>query len=219
MRATLQGAIALPESAEEAIKMPLHLEDPDLSDGLLSPPAHIRHRLHRDARRPCDRPQRQRRPPPQEFLDPGTGGGRQGRAAGVLALGLGPLHPRLHPLGDQRALELGQARHDAEQELALRGGGVRALVVADEVNPEALELRERIDELAQGAGEAVVAPDQQHVELPPAGSLEHGAVLLAVVAGAAGVVDILVGYGEATPLGVLAQLPQLRLRVLPPVDR
>ena len=39
----------------------------------------------------------------------GTGEGRKGGAAGVLALGLGPLHPRLHPLGDQRALELGRA--------------------------------------------------------------------------------------------------------------
>jgi hypothetical protein len=137
----------------------------------------------------------------------------------VLALGLGPLHPRPHPLGDQGPLELGQARHDAEEELALRGRGVRALVVADEVDAQALELGERVDQLAQGAGEAVVAPDQQDVELPPAGGLEHGAVLLAVVAGPAGEIDILVRDGEAAPLGVLAQLPQLRLRVLPSVNR
>ena len=114
---------------------------------------------------------------------------------------------------------LPQRGHDPEQELALRGGGVRALVVADEVDAQALKLGERVDELTQGAGEAVVAPDQEHVELPAAGGLEHGAVLGAIVAGAARVVDVLARDGEAAPLGVLAQLPQLRLRVLPAVDR
>src|SRR5215218_5129661 len=73
--------------------------------------------------------------------------GREGRAAGVLALGLGPLHAGLHPLGDQRALELGQTRHDAEQQLALRGRGVGPLVVADEVDAQALKLGKRVDQL------------------------------------------------------------------------
>jgi hypothetical protein len=36
-----------------------------------------------------------------------------------------------------------------------------------EVDAEAVELLEDVDELARGAGEAVVAPDQQDVELPP----------------------------------------------------
>jgi hypothetical protein len=114
---------------------------------------------------------------------------------------------------------LPQRGHDAEQQLALRGGGVRPLVVADEVDAQALKLGERVDQLAQGAGEAVVAPDQEHVELPAAGGLEHGAVLGAIVAGAARVVDVLAFDREAPALGILAQLPELRLRVLPPVDR
>jgi hypothetical protein len=81
---------------------------------------------------------------------------------------------------------------------------------ADEVDAEALELRKRVDELAHRAGEAVVPPDQQDVELPAAGGLEHGAVLGAVVLGAARMVDVLVRDREAAPIGVLAQLPRHR---------
>jgi hypothetical protein len=51
--------------------------------------------------------------------------------------------------------------------------------------------------------------DQEHVELPAPGGLEHGAVLGAVVFGAARVVDVLARDGEAPALGSLAQLPQL----------
>src|SRR4051794_38037104 len=48
---------------------------------------HIRYCLHRHARLLRNGTQRKRRRLPQELLDLGTGEGRQGRAAGVRALG------------------------------------------------------------------------------------------------------------------------------------
>ena len=46
---------------------------------------------------------------------------RDPRPPHVLALRLGARHARLDPFGDERALELRQARNDAEDQLALRG--------------------------------------------------------------------------------------------------
>src|SRR4051812_50079756 len=82
-----------------------------------------------------------------------------------------------------------------------------------------LELAQRVDQRPGQAGEPVVAPDQEHVEAPLAGGLEHGAVLGPIVLGAAGVVDVLVRERESSPLGILPELAELGLRVLAPIGR
>src|SRR4051812_19391276 len=82
-----------------------------------------------------------------------------------------------------------------------------------------LELAQRVDQRPGQAGEPVVAPDQEYVEAPLAGGLEHGAVLGPIILGAAGVVDVLVRERESSPLGILPELAELGLRVLAPIGR
>src|SRR3954453_15033346 len=139
---------------------------------------------------------------------------RDRRSAGALALRLGPGHPRLDALADERALELGQVGHHAEHELALRRGRVHVLLVADERYAPRLELAERVDQRPGGAGEAVVAPDQHDIELALTRGLEEPLVPRPRLGGARGVVDELADDAEAAALGVLAQGPELGLGVL-----
>src|SRR3954454_10162387 len=67
---------------------------------------------------------------------------------------------------------------------------------------------------ARRAGEAVVAPDQHHIELALARGLEEPLVPGPRLGRAGGVVDELADHGEAAALGVLAQRPELGLGVL-----
>lgn len=136
----------------------------------------------------------------------------------MFTLSLGTSHAGTHPLGNERALELCQAGHDAKLQPALRGGGVGSLAVADEGDAQALELGQSVDELAQRSGEAIVLPHQEYIELPPACILEHGSIALTVVLGTAGVIDVLGHDGEASTLGVLAQRQELGVGVLSAVD-
>ena len=139
---------------------------------------------------------------------------RDRRSRDALALGPGPGHAGAHPLTDQRALELGEARHHTEHQLALRGRGVDVLLVADEVDAERPELHERVDERLGRAGEAVVAPDQDDVDRALAHGLHEALELRPVVVGARGEVDELDGDLKAAARGVLAELAQLGLGIL-----
>src|SRR3954449_10825685 len=67
---------------------------------------------------------------------------------------------------------------------------------------------------ARGAGEAVVAPDQHHIELALARGLEQPLVPRPALGGAGGVVDELADHGEAATLCILAQGSELGLGVL-----
>jgi hypothetical protein len=134
--------------------------------------------------------------------------------AGPLPLCLSPGHAGLYPLANERTLELGQVGHHPEHELALRRGRVHVLLVADESHPARLELTERIDQRPGRAGEAVVAPDQHHIEPALADDLEELLVLRPGLGRAGGMVDELPDHDEAAPLGVFAQGSELGLRVL-----
>src|SRR3712207_8050487 len=57
---------------------------------------------------------------PMQLGDPPPGRLRDRRPAGPLALRLGPRHPGLDPLADQRALELGQRSEEHTSELQSR---------------------------------------------------------------------------------------------------
>jgi hypothetical protein len=137
--------------------------------------------------------------------------------AGPLPLRLSSGHARFYSLAYKRALELGEVRHHAEYELALRRGRVHVLLIADESHSPRLELAERIDECPGRAGEAIVAPDQHHIELALAYGLEKLLVLLPGLGRTGGMVDILPHHAEAAPLGILAQGLQLGLGVLSPI--
>ena len=60
----------------------------------------------------------------------------------------------------------------------------------------------------------ILAPDQQHVELPATGGLQHGTILGAIVSAAAGVVNELTDDRKAAMLGILAELAKLRFGIL-----
>ncbi len=136
----------------------------------------------------------------------------------MLALGFGPGHAGAHALADKGALKLRQRGHDVENQLARGRGRVDVFLVGDEVHAQALEFLQRVDQRLDGAGEAVVAPDQHRVELPFLGGGHHAFVLGPFLAGTRGLVDVFFDDGEAPPLGILAQRPQLRLWVLPFVE-
>jgi len=85
---------------------------------------------------------------------------------------------------DEVAFELGQGGKDVEDELAAGGGGVDCLLQAAEPDATLSQAGDGVDQVAQGAAQAVELPDDQGV----AGAeliqelLEDGAV----AAGAAG---------------------------------
>ena len=80
---------------------------------------------------------------------------------------------RAHPPPNQLALELRNRREDPEHQPAVRGGRIHALVKADEVNSERVELAQGVHQLPQGACEAVIPVDQHRVELPSLGVCEE----------------------------------------------
>src|SRR4051794_18142362 len=104
-----------------------------------------------------------------------------------------------------------------KEQPAHRRGGVDRLGVADEVDAEIPEFLKRGDERPEGAGEAVVFPDQHAIEAPPACVGHHGLELrrpLAAPRVAGDRLDVLAINDEAATLGVVPQLAQLQLRVL-----
>lgn len=71
-----------------------------------------------------------------------------------------------------------------------------------------------VDQRLGGARKPVVAPDQYRVELPFLGRRHHPSILGSFIAGTRGLVYVFFDHGEAPPLDVFAQRPQLRSRVL-----
>ena len=78
---------------------------------------------------------------------PGPGGGQPGGRA----------------FADEVAFELGQGREDMEDELAAGGGGVDRLLEAAEPDPAVGEAGDGVDQVPEGAAEAVEFPDDQGV--------------------------------------------------------
>jgi hypothetical protein len=76
--------------------------------------------------------------------------------------GVGDTGP--HTFRNQIAFELGDGTHDVEQKLAAWGRGIDALGEADEINPQRSEFFEAIDQVLDGAGEAVEFPHQDNIE-------------------------------------------------------
>jgi len=91
-----------------------------------------------------------------------------------LALRLGAFQPRLDPVADHGALELGEDAHHLEKRLASRGRGVHALLVKVQVNPEGVQLREERHKVLQAAPQAVHRPCDDHIEAATCGILPHG---------------------------------------------
>jgi hypothetical protein len=106
----------------------------------------------------------------------------------VAAPGPGGGQPSGGAFADAVAFELGQCGEDVEDKLAARGGGVDRLLEAAEPDAALSQDGDGVDQMPQGAAEAVQFPDDQGVAGPQLVEelLEGGAV----GAGAAG------GLGE-----------------------
>ena len=71
--------------------------------------------------------------------------------------------PGTGPFPDEVALELGQRAEDVKDQFAARGGGIDALGQAAQANLALLEGGDDLDEVPQGAAQAVQAPDDQGI--------------------------------------------------------
>ena len=90
--------------------------------------------------------------------------------------------PRPHAPSDQLPLKLSDRGEDAKDQPAIRCAGVHALVQADEMNPERVELSQCVHEVPQRARESIVSIHEDRVELPPLGigeqAIQRGAGFL-----------------------------------------
>src|SRR5215213_8385897 len=119
----------------------------------------------------------------------------------MAAAGPGGGQPRGRAFPNQVAFELGQGGEDMEDELAARSGGVDRLLEAPEPNPTLGQPGDGVDEMPEGAAEAVEFPDDQGVTGPQLVQelLEDGAVG-AGAAGGLGEDAVAAGRGEGVDL-------------------
>ena len=92
---------------------------------------------------------------------------RPPRSPDALALRTRQCQAGAHPLADELALELGDRGEDAEDESAVGCGSIYALMNRDKLDSERIEFTQCVYQLAQAAGETVVAVDHDCVNLAP----------------------------------------------------
>jgi len=101
-----------------------------------------------------------------ERADRGLVTGAQAGVAAHAAPGACRMEAGFGALGDQRPLELGDGAQHLEREHALRRRGVDRVTQGSEVRAARFELLDRREQVADGAGEAVEAHDDQGVVGP-----------------------------------------------------
>src|SRR3989442_13417491 len=84
---------------------------------------------------------------------------REGRPPQAPPLQLRPAHPRSHPLHDQVALQFADGGDDYRDRPAQRPARVQLLPEADELHPQAVQLVQGFQKVADAAGQPVAAPD------------------------------------------------------------
>jgi hypothetical protein len=89
--------------------------------------------------------------------------GQDPGAAAAAATDPGGGQPGGRAFADEVAFELGQGGKDVEDELAARGGGVDGLLEAAEPYALVGQVGDGVDQVAEGAAEAVEFPDDQGV--------------------------------------------------------
>ena len=100
-------------------------------------------------------------------------------------------HPGPYPLDDQVALELGDGPDDDHNGPAQRSAGVDLLAEAYELDVEPVQLVEHFQEVFHRPGDPVRSPDQDDIELTPAGVPHQG------------IESRTLGFGSADPVGIL----------------
>jgi len=137
-----------------------------------------------------------------------------GLPADVPALEPGAPHAGAHPLDDQVAFKLRDRTDDDDDSPAQRAGRIDRLAEADELDVEAIELVQDLEEVPGRACDAITGPDQDDVELTAAGIPHQVAEPWSAGLHPADPVRVLVDDLITTLRGHLAQIVQLGLRVL-----
>jgi hypothetical protein len=147
---------------------------------------------------------------PERYMEFVTRQHRRPAAAAAASPGSG--QPSGGAFADEVAFELGQGCEHVEHQLAARGGGVDRLLEAAEPDPAVGQLGDGVDQVAQGAAEAVQFPDDQGVTGPQlvqdlgegeavgagtAGGLDKHAVAAGALEGVNLELGLLVGGGDA----------------------
>ena len=115
--------------------------------------------------------------------------------------GPGRGQPGAGAFADQVAFELGQGREHVEDELAARGGGVDRLLQAPEPDATVGQAGDGLDQVAEGAAEAVEFPDDQGVAGPQlVQDLLEDRAVGAGAAGGLGEHPVAAGRGERVDL-------------------
>jgi hypothetical protein len=90
-------------------------------------------------------------------------GGQHRRSAATATPGPGGRQPGGGAFADEVAFELGQGAKDVEDELAAGGGGVDRLLQTAEPDATVGESGDGVDQMPEGAAEAVEFPDDQGI--------------------------------------------------------
>ena len=138
----------------------------------------------------------------------------KGLASDVAAFELCPPHAGPDPLDDQVALQLGDRSDDDHHRTAQRTSGIDLLAEADELDIEPVQLIEHLQEVLHRPGDTIGSPDQDDLELAPAGVPHQRIEPRAFGFGPADPVGILFDDLIPTLLGHLTEVVELGLRVL-----
>lgn len=136
-------------------------------------------------------------------------------AGGLAARHSRSSEPRLGPLDQDLPLELGERRHEVDEELPLGRRPVEGLGDRHEADAHRVEIGERVHHVAEGSEEAVAPPHDEDVELPlPRVGKESIQVGPLFTRARDAVVDVDLGKIPAASADQLLGLVLLKLRVL-----
>ena len=130
------------------------------------------------------------------------------------ALQPGAAHPCPYPFDDEIAFQLGDGADDDDDGPPERTAGIDILAEADELDAEAVELVQHLEEVPHGPGDPVRGPHQDYLEAAAAGIAEQVIEARPASLGPGDPVSIL-GHDLKTPLlRHRAEIMKLGLRML-----
>jgi len=135
-------------------------------------------------------------------------------APDVPAFELGASHAGAHPLDDQVALEFSDCPDNDDDRPAQWPSRIDLLSEADELDVEAVQLIQHVEEVFDGPGDAIGGSDQDDIELATPAVPHHGVETWPSGLRSADHVRVLFDDPIAALFGHLAEVVELGFRVL-----